>query len=99
MNVISSTVLRKDPASQEECRRSRRSNIKLETIKKRSTVVKIKTSASKNEIMGKRGYQHLYKSSKAPSSKKVREAYNASLKIEEKKTRRRQDASIKSKTR
>lgn len=88
MNVTSSTVLKKDTASQEECRRSRRSNIKLETIKKRSTVVKIDSSASSNEIMGKRGYQHLYKSSKAPSSKKVREAYNASLKNENKKNKK-----------
>ncbi|KAI2498078.1 hypothetical protein MHU86_16388 [Fragilaria crotonensis] len=38
--------------------------------------------------MGKRGYQHVYKSSKAPSSKKVREAYNESLKIENKKNKK-----------
>jgi hypothetical protein len=38
--------------------------------------------------MEKRGFQHLYKSSKAPSSKRVREAYNASLKIKNKKNKK-----------
>ena len=80
MKVISSTVVKKETASREECRRSRRSNIKLETVTKRSTVVKIKTSAAKNEIMGRRGCKHRYKTSKTPSSEKVSKAYDASLK-------------------
>ena len=87
MNAFSSTVVKKDIASREECRRSRRSNNKLETITKRSTVVKIKTSSAKNEIMGKRGFQHLYKSCKTPSSQKLHKAYNASLKNQTKKNK------------
>jgi hypothetical protein len=88
LRVVSSTVVKKVTASREECRRSRRSNIKLETITKRSTVVKIKTSAAKNEIVGKRGFQHRYKSSKTTSSKKVCEAYNASLKNQNQKNKK-----------
>jgi hypothetical protein len=87
MNMSTSTVVKKCTASQEGCHRSRRSNIKLETITKRSTVVKIKTIAAKNEIMGKRGFQHIYKSSKTPSSQKVREAYDASLKNENRRSK------------
>ena len=89
LHGISSTVVKKETASREECCRGRSSNIKLETITKRSTVVKQTKNAANNEIMGKRGFQHIYKSSKAPSSKRVREAYNASLKFKSKKTKRR----------
>jgi len=89
LHGISSTVVKKETASREECCRGRSSNIKLETITKRSTVVKQTKNAANNEIMGKRGFQHLYTSSKAPSSKRVREAYNASLKFKSKKTKRR----------
>jgi hypothetical protein len=81
MKMSTSTVVKKVTASREGCRRSRSSNIKLETVTKRSTVVKLKSSAAKNEIMGTmRGFQHIYKSNKTTSSQKVREAYDASLK-------------------
>ena len=97
MKLMRSTVVKKDTASQDDCRNSRRSVIKKETILKRSTVVKVRTSAAKNEIMGKREFQHVYKSKNTPTSRKEREAYSALVENREPKNKWQQYERIKKK--
>ena len=72
--------MKKDNASYDVVHGSSRSEINRETIMRRSTVVKNdKAVISDVGSAERRGFQHVYKSRKTTSSRRVRSAYNLSM--------------------
>lgn len=75
-NMSNSTVVKMVTATHEDKGSSSRSEINLEPTGVRSTVDGQKTATY--GMIERRGYQHVYKNKKTPTSRRVHEAYNVS---------------------
>ena len=81
MNMMrSSTVVKKDTGSRGIVHGTSRAENNRETIMNQSTIVENEFASSDMVFNEKRGFHHVYASSKTMSSRRVQEAYNVSVK-------------------
>ena len=79
MNMMRSTVVKRDTGSRDIVHGTSRAEINKETIVNHSTIVVKESTSSDMVVKQKRGFQHVYASTKTMSSCRVQEAYNVSV--------------------